>query len=161
MLRLKTSLSRLFSWPQRQAGSRANYPYRTILAVTPLACEHNTLRVLALLEGWHLRIAPTLDVAIQFRREEAITAIIYDSDLPGVEWRNGVASLLTGFPPVCLVLLSFTTREPIRLNLIDKGGWDVAQKPIQGGTLVPIIKGYLALTRDIDVSSWTRVLQRQ
>lgn len=122
------------------------------MIVSPLSSEHNTLRVLSLVEGWHLRIAPTLDAALILQQREKIAVILYDQDLPGVEWCKGVVALVNSSTPACVILLSFAISERLRLSLLTCGGYDVAQKPIEGKSLSTLVNGSLALVKDINSS---------
>ena len=146
-------LKRLFS--QRglwQGTNSARTDHRTVMLVAPLSGEHDTLRVLSMLQGWHLRTAPTFAAALELRGREKITVILYDQDLPGIDWRNGVAALLKNFEPACVVLLSFVVQERLRMSLLTNGGYDVARKPIEGKTLVRLVNGALALVSEINSS---------
>jgi DNA-binding response OmpR family regulator len=147
-------LKRLLAQREQRACIEGLYgENRTVMIVSPLSGEYDTLRVLSILEGWHLRIARTLEAALELRRREEIAVIVYDQDLPGIGWRKGVLALLRDFPPACLVLLSSVVQEGLRLRVVVDGGYDVAGKPIQGEALVSIVNGFFALASDIN-SSW-------
>jgi DNA-binding response OmpR family regulator len=125
------------------------------MIVTPLSGEHNTLRVLSIVEGWRLLIAPTLAVALELRQREDIGVILYDQDLPGVKWHEGVVALLKNLPPTCLILLSSVIQERARISLLATGGYDVTRKPVESKTLVRLVKGALALRNEIEFSRIT------
>lgn len=152
MCMLLRMLKRLFA--QRQLRSHTiGTPgtNRTILAVTPLLGECDTLRVLSIMERWHLRIAATLDDALAPRQREKIAVILYDQDLLGGDWRKGVTALCKD-PGVCVILLSFEVSEKLRVNLLTYGGYDVARKPIEGKALATLVNGCFALMNDINSS---------
>jgi DNA-binding response OmpR family regulator len=145
-------LRRLFA--QRELRSRTSETTganRTILAVTPLLGQCDTLRVLSIMERWHLRIAATLDDALALRQREKITVILYDQDLSGSDWRKGVTALSKD-PRACVILFSFDVSEKLRLSLLTYGGYDVARKPIDGKALATLVNGCYALMNDIDSS---------
>lgn len=145
-------LKRLFAHRElRSRTSETPGANRTILAVTPMLGECDTLRVLSIMERWHLRIAATLDDALVLLQREKIALILYDQDLPGGDWRKGFTALSKD-PRACVILLSFGVSKNLRLSLLTYGGYDVARKPIDGKALATLINGCFALMNDIDSS---------
>ena len=126
---------------------------RRILLVSPFPREQNTARVISISERWRVRIAPTLDVALKFQQEERITVVLYDQNLLDVEWHQGISVLLRSSGPLCVILLSFFVQERLRRDVLAHGGYDVAIKPLDRKTLIPLVNGCCMLTNDINFPS--------
>ena len=123
---------------------------RTVLLVSPHASEQNTLRVAAILERWHLLIAPTVDCAERILEQEPVSVVLYDRRAAPSGWQPSVRRLLQSSHSVCLILLSDDVAEPPRCSVLECGGYDVARKPLDRATLVALVNGYLGLRESID-----------
>jgi DNA-binding response OmpR family regulator len=109
----------------------------------------DTVRVFALLHGWRLLVASNLNAAVAFLGQRKLTVILYDQDVPGVQWSQGVGTLLQAKPSACLVLLSVAADEKLRLALLALGGYDVAPKPLTLEVLTSLVEGSVALLDEI------------
>lgn len=82
-------------------------------------------RVFSISQRCHLLIAliaPTLDGAPALLARERVTAILYDQDLPGIDWHKAVRSLVQLSPAACLILLPFVVGDRLRRNVLACGG---------------------------------------
>ncbi len=141
---------RLFAGSESRPHTSSRHDQtRTILLVSALRSERDTVRAFSLRYGWHLLVASTLRAAVELQRQEKVTVILYDRDLPEVEWSAGAAALLQT-TSACFVLLSSATDEKLRLELLAWGGYDVVRKPVAFDGLAPLLQGYWALRQEIN-----------
>ena len=123
---------------------------RIVLAVSPWPPEQGALRLWAIQEGWRLLLVDTLEAALELRQEWYITVILYDRDLPDVEWRTGMQRLLTCSEPTCLILMSSTVDHRLWRTVLEYGGYDVAEKPLSRESLVPLVNAACVLAHAVD-----------
>lgn len=129
---------------------QASSPERTVLAVTPFSSEQVAVRLFGIQERWRVLYASTLERAIELRQQEMISVILYDRDLPGVDWPQAVRALLSCSEPACLILLSGVVDKRLWQSVLQYGGYDVARKPLERATLVPLVNGACLLASRID-----------
>lgn len=122
----------------------------TILLVSALSSECNTVRVFSLVTRWRLLIAPNVTAAVGLRGTQNVTILLYDGDVPGISWQEGVRALLDAKRPAFLILFSSAIHEGCRTELIALGGYDIAQKPVSPDTLARLVNGCWRLMNDID-----------
>lgn len=153
---LKSRLDSL--WRQlEQAGDVS----RSVLAVlSTSSCQHD-LRVFAIEQGWRMSFATTLRDALDIRQTKKIEVIIYDQDLPDAPWRQGLFQLLDCTGPALAILLSCTADARICRTVLESGGFAVARKPVDRGSLVPLVNGALQLAEDIDSCRISELHQHQ
>jgi CheY-like chemotaxis protein len=127
-----------------------------VLAMTLTSSHCDELRIFAIQEGWNLRFANTLETAVQACRVRRVCVVLYDRDLPGMEWRRAFHLLLHSGRPVICILLSAALDSRLRKAVLDAGGYDLARKPPERGkplereAVVGLVNGALALVADID-----------
>lgn len=124
-------------------------PERTVLLVTASQSVQTDLHVLSIQEGWRILFARSLDAALRILTIHGAAVIIYDLDLPEVAWRRALRSLLDA-APVIFILLSSIADRCIWEAVLDGGGYDVAQKPLDRTKLVCLVNGAFALTSSIE-----------
>ena len=90
---------------------------RTILLISELSSECNSVRVFSLTEGWHLIFAPNVSAAVGHSNIKNVTVVLYDEDVPGMKWQEGVQALLNTKRPAFLILLSPGMYEDRRAEL--------------------------------------------
>lgn len=123
----------------------------TVLAVTPFSSEQVAVRLFGIQERWRVLYASSLERAVELRQRETISVILYDRDLPGVDWTKAVRTLLTCSEPACLILLSGFVDNRLWRTVLECGGYDVARKPLERDTLVPLVNGPCLLAGGIDL----------
>jgi CheY-like chemotaxis protein len=128
----------------------------SVLAMTLTSGYCNELRIFAIQEGWNLSFANALENAVQACRMSRVCIVLYDRDLPGMEWRRAFHFLLHSDRPVFCILLSADVEPHLRKAVLDAGGYDLARKPLERGkplereAIVGLVNGALALAADID-----------
>ena len=144
-------LFRLHQWPkQKNATPTAK---RTILLISGLSSECNSVRVFSLIAGWHLIFAPNVSAAVERSGTENVTVVLYDEDVPGMPWQEGVHALLNTKQPAFLILLSSAMCQDRRAELVRRGGYDVVRKPVRLDTLARLIDGCWTLMNDVDAAA--------
>src|SRR5580704_16839019 len=96
---------------------------RTVLAVTSFRSLQTELRVLSFQQGWHLLFAGNLDDAVELRKAAKVAVTLYDRDLAGIEWPQGLSVMLRCAQPTCVILLSHEVNATIRETALDYGGY--------------------------------------
>lgn len=123
---------------------------RSVLAVTPLSSLQMDLHVFSIEHGWHLVLAETLEAAVERRMEMQNAVVLYDRDLPGVQWRHGLKTILACSGPACVILLSREVESGLRRTTLECGGYDVARKPFEYETLTRLVNGAFVLAESVD-----------
>jgi DNA-binding response OmpR family regulator len=123
---------------------------RTILAVTANFRCKTTLRILSIEEGWRILFAESLEDGVRLQYSNRICILVYDCDLPGVEWRQGLRILLAVNEPVLPIVISSVPDAPFRSEVLNLGGYDVSRNPLEPECFVPLVNGALALAGTID-----------
>ena len=133
-------------WRQiEQAGADE----RVVLAVTTFSSVQMDLRVFSIQEGWRILFAKSLEAALKLSKLHKVTIVIYDLDLPDVEWRKGLRSFVNGYP-VFFILLSPVVNQRLWKAVLDNGGYDVVRRPVERESLVPLVNGAFALASSVD-----------
>ena len=131
-------------WRQLEQAGAANE--RAVLVLTTFSSLQLELRVLAIEEGWRILFAQTLPDAIELGRMHGIAVILYDRDLPGVDWQTGLRSL-AGIHAAFFILLSRVVDRRLWKAVLDRGGYDVARAPLDRDNLALLINGAFTLAK--------------
>ncbi len=123
---------------------------RTLLAVTRDARCKSSLRTFSLEQGWRILFAETLEDAIRLQTLERICVLIYDRQLPGIEWRRGLRTLLASDEPMLPIVIADELSASLRSDVLSYGGYDLARNPLEPECFVPLVNGAFALTESID-----------
>ena len=123
---------------------------KTVLVVTLNPRYVRDFRIMAIQEGWHIRFAPALPHALKERPVEGSCVVVYDCDLPGVDWRSAVQALSNFDHPVFCIVLSPQWDSAFRSMVLDCGGFDVTREPLDRDHCAGLINGALTLAAEID-----------
>jgi len=123
---------------------------RTVLAVTSFRSLQTELRILSLQHGWHLLFATNLDTAVRLRKQAKVAVTLYDRGLEGIEWPEGLSTLLRCAEPTCVILLSHEMNSTLRKAAVEYGGYDVARDPFDGDCLARLVNGAFSLATAAD-----------
>lgn len=123
---------------------------RSILAVMPASSGQDNLGVWSIEEGWSLLFATTVEIAVRIRQANRIGVVLYDCDLPEVDWRKGLVTLLNCAEPVFAIALSRVVNARLCLGVLESGGYAVIGKPLDRQSLVGLVNGALRLEDSID-----------
>ena len=123
---------------------------RTLMAVTRDARCKTSLRTLALEQGWRILFAETIEDGLRLQSLDRICVLIYDHQLPGVDWRDGLRTLLALDEPTLPIVISDVLSARLRSEVLNCGGFDLARNPLERECFVPLVNGALALAESID-----------
>src|SRR5580698_6994689 len=126
------------------------YSNKTILAVSANSSFQMSLRVLSLEQGWRILFANCLEDGVRLHRLNRVGILVYDRDLPGVEWRGGLRTLLRSNSRSFPIVVSDVPSVRLRSEVLRCGGYDVAQNPLQPKCFAALANGAFALARSID-----------
>jgi len=123
---------------------------RGILAVMPASSGQDNLRVWSIEEGWSVLFATTVESAVRIRQANPIGVLLYDCDLPEVDWRKGMVTLLNCAEPAFAIALSRVVNTRLCLAVLESGGYAVIGKPLDRQSFVGLVNGALRLEDSID-----------
>jgi DNA-binding response OmpR family regulator len=123
---------------------------RGILAVMPASLHQDNLRVWSIEEGWSVLFATSVESAVRISQGNRIGVVLYDCDLPEINWRKGMVTLLNCAEPVFAIALSRVLNARFCLAVLESGGYAVAGKPLDRKSLVGLVNGALRLEDSID-----------
>lgn len=134
-------------WRQlEEAGTQE----RSVLAVLPAFSCQTDFRVFAIEQRWHICFASTLEDAVDIRRMKKIDVVIYDQDLPDVDWSRGFLRIGNCAEPVLAIVLSQSADARMYRSALDCGAYAVVQKPVERSKLVPLVNEALQLIQDVE-----------
>jgi FixJ family two-component response regulator len=92
---------------------------------------HDCLTLQALLQGtqWMPIQAANWSDMFKLARQVHAPVILYDRDLPGLEWQKGIPRLVGASSTPCLILLSDVSDPYLWDELVLHGGFDVLARP--------------------------------
>jgi DNA-binding response OmpR family regulator len=127
---------------------------KTILAVSTNPSFQMSLRVLSLEQGWRILFANCLEDGLRLQRMNRVWILVYDRDLPGVEWRRGLRTLLRSDNLSFPIVVSDVSSVQLRSEVLRCGGYDVARNPLEPKYFAALVNGAFALARSIDSSTF-------
>jgi DNA-binding response OmpR family regulator len=118
---------------------------RDVLAIT--ASEPDRIRLQRILEdaGWRVFCAKDLK---ELDRAPSTAIVLYDRDLPGIDWRDAIRRLAARH--ACIILASFVVDDYLWEEVIRCGGYDVLAKPFREEEVTHTVRfAAAALTRSL------------
>src|SRR5579864_2622412 len=127
----------------------------TVVAMTASGSDAGLLREIMESTGWEFRIADGIEDAAAFLGTRAASIVLFDRDLPGVDWRQAVRRLANG---QCRVILaSFVADDYLWEEVIHCGGYDVIAKPFREDEVIHMIQfAWAALTKSLPSAPRTK-----
>ncbi len=121
------------SWFSRLMGRRGDASARgpSVLAVVEEGPARDAVAEAARREGWVLEIADSLKSVLDLPRAKRHAVVVYQRELPGMDWREAVSSCagMAGRP--CVILLSRLTDHNLWVELARNGGSDLLREPVE------------------------------
>jgi DNA-binding NtrC family response regulator len=124
---------------------------RSVLLVAPASSSQDDVRVFAIEQHWRISFATTLERAVDIRRMKTINVIIYDQDLSGLDWRQGLVRMINCAESALAIVLSYEADARMYRSVLECGGYAVAAKPVVRSNLIPLVNGALQLAEDMDL----------
>ena len=124
---------------------------RNILAVMPALSGQDNVRVWSIQRGLECAVRTTsVESAVRIRQANRIGVVLYDCDLPEINWRKGMVTLLNCAEPVFAIAISRVVNARFCLAVLESGGYAVIGKPLDRQRLVGLVNGALRLEDSID-----------
>jgi DNA-binding NtrC family response regulator len=115
----------------------ANDPMSTVLAVSSDANDSQVMQ--NILGEWKVKSARNCAEALFMLRNADCSVVICDKELPDGSWRDllsGMGRLLSA-PP--LVVMSRHADETLWAEVLERGGFDLLAKPLEGDEVQRVI----------------------
>jgi DNA-binding NtrC family response regulator len=143
-------------WKSRRLQNETNgEPALTVLAMTASGSDVTLLRKMLAGTGWELRIANDLEEAAAFLGTRAASIVLFDRDLPDVDWRQAIGKLANEHSRV--ILASFVADDYLWEEVIHCGGYDVIAKPFREDEVIHMIHfAWAALTKSLPSAPRTK-----
>jgi DNA-binding response OmpR family regulator len=150
-------------WKSRRLENESNgEPPLTVLAMTSSLTDASRLRDILACTGWELRVVDNLEDANDFlgARSASVGArsgsiVLFDRDLPDVDWRQGIGKL--AHVNCRVILASFVADDYLWEEVIHCGGYDVIAKPFRADEVVHMIQfAWAALTKSLPSAPRTK-----
>jgi len=90
--------------------------------------------------GWVMHFADSWREAQSAATNLQVPVILFDRDLPGVDWRETVAGLASSSSPACVILISRAADDYLWEEVIRRGGYEVLSKPLRPDEVVRVIR---------------------
>ena len=120
------TIRQIVSW------GRAENPNRIrVLAITTDDRDKRALAACSVRGHWDLVMTGACEEALEIVKNGGAAVILYDRDLPGLDWRDALR-LLADANPACPVILASPVNDGYLWGeVIRRGGYDVLAKPLQ------------------------------
>lgn len=143
-------------WKSRRLQNEGNgEPPLTVLAMTASRTDAALLRGILDGTGWELRIADDLEVAVAILGARAASIVLFDRDLPSVDWRQAIGKLSDGNRRI--ILASFVADDYLWEEVIHCGGYDVIAKPLREDEVIHMIQfAWAALRKSLPSAPRTK-----
>jgi hypothetical protein len=134
------------------AGVACNNGGPRVLAVTADLCFYSSVLNAATSARWRTEWARTLNRAVEICRLKSPPIVIYDGNLPGVEW-GWAFDLLSAVPGRARILLAATSiDEELWRNVLSRHGYDVVERAASSEQLGRVFRfAWLSLPTPADV----------
>jgi hypothetical protein len=91
-----------------------------------------------------------LEDGLRLQRLNRVWVLVYDRDLPGVEWRHGFSMLLTLQRAIFPIVISDAPSCRLRSEVLHFGGYELARNPLDPKYFTVLVNGARELARSID-----------
>lgn len=120
------------------------------LLISPAEADHGTLEKLFKQYRWNLHASRSLDSALAFLKENAVSIVITERDLAEGNWRD-VLKLTEGLrEPPLLIVISRLAENDLWAEALNLGAYDVLAKPLIPAEVVRVL-----------TSAWIQQLTQQ
>jgi DNA-binding NtrC family response regulator len=120
------------------------------LLISPVEEDHNTLQQLFKQHGWNLHATESLDSALAFLREKAVSVVITERDLEVRNWKDVLKAMHGLRKPPLIIIISRLADNTLWAEALNLGVYDVLAKPLVQAEVVRVL-----------TSAWIQQLTRQ
>jgi DNA-binding NtrC family response regulator len=131
------SLWRRVLFPSRRSP-RPDAP--GVLVITTSVWDQTLYRSVRTHGEWDMVIAHSVAEALRLLAAREFAIVIYDRDLPGADWREGLAKIVESSPRVCFLLTSRVSDEYLWREVVMHGGYDILVKPLEEDAVVHTLR---------------------
>lgn len=134
---------------------------RVVLVVSQSSPVQLAVRIAAIQGRWRVIFARTIEDAWVIVRADSVRVVLYDSDMPWIEWRHAVSKLVGLSNAPVVILLSRSRDSRSWRSVLDYGGFDVVQVPVRLEEIRGVVDSAMALAESVEsVSGHNTVLIR-
>ncbi len=120
------TIRQIVSW------GRVDNPNRIrVLAITTDDRDKRALAACSVRGHWDLVMTGACEEALEIVKKGGAAVILYDRDLPGLDWRDALRLLADANPPCPVILTSPVNDGYLWGEVIRRGGYDVLAKPLE------------------------------
>jgi DNA-binding NtrC family response regulator len=119
-------IARFVNWWRSESGERI-----PVLAIACQDLDRKALSAFSVRGQWDLVLTESCEEALEALKKMRAAVILYDRDLPGLDWRDALEKLSAARPDCPIVLTSSVNDEYLWDEVVHKGGYDVLSKPLQ------------------------------
>jgi FixJ family two-component response regulator len=128
----------------------------TALAIITSHADRTQLERIFEKAGWNIFFDDGIEAAAD-NRNIPTHVIVYDRDLPNVDWRQAVQQLASGQPRRGVILASSVVDDYLWEEVIQLGGYDVVSKPFREDEVTHAIEfAWAAITKSLPSAPRTR-----
>ena len=131
------SLWRRILFPSHRSP-RPNAP--GVLIITTSVWDQTLYRSIRAQGDWDMVITHSVREALPLLAVREFCIVICDRDLPGADWREGLAKIVESSPRVCFLLTSRVSDEYLWREVVMHGGYDVLVKPLEENVVVQTLQ---------------------
>lgn len=111
----------------------------TGLLISPVERDHELLGKLFVEQGWTLFSARSLGSASILLRQENISVVLTERDLPAGNWRDVLEISLGVLRPPLVIVTSLHADEQLWAEALNLGAYDVLAKPFNPSEIVRVL----------------------
>ena len=111
-----------------------------VLVITTSGWDQTLYRSIRAQGDWDMVITHTVAEALQLLSVREFAIVICDRDLPGGDWREGLARIVGSSPRVCFLLTSRVSDEYLWREVVMHGGYDILVKPLEEDVVVQTLR---------------------
>ena len=102
-----------------------------VLAITNDDRDKRALAAFSVRNRWDLIMTGACEEALEIVKKGGAAVILYDRDLPGLDWRDALRKLAAATPACPVILTSPVNDGYLWGEVIRRGGYDVLAKPLE------------------------------
>ena len=111
-----------------------------VLVITTSVLDQTLYKSIRTQGEWDMVITHCVRDAVQLLAVREFCIVICDRDLPGADWREGLAKIVEKSPRVCFLLTSRVNDEYLWREVVMHGGYDILVKPLDQNLVVQTLQ---------------------
>ncbi len=143
-MRQLSSLARRFRdsvFPQRDGGGGVDEGSRMpLLLISGQEADRKALESMLADTRWKLWPTGSSEEGLERLKIARIPIVLCDRDMPGTDWRQVLAALLSVPSPARVILLSQNRDSSLWRSAIEQGGFDVLTRPLRKSDLLQTLE---------------------